>query len=140
MQASECTTINQRLSFIACSRDLKTNPFFEMAVIDLARLLCNKNGDKVWIVLYTCGMYPTYLEMDFSLSTENFLLSLRQCIARRIRLPVNCTDNDTNSRGTFIELCSSDQTKIACEAFLQHIFETFIIPVLVGKVAVGRDE
>ncbi|GFS84352.1 integrase catalytic domain-containing protein [Trichonephila clavipes] len=69
---------------------------FEVIGIDLAGPLFLKNGEKVWVVLYTCAVYrAVHLELVTALSTNNFLLSLRRFIARRRRPSVVYTDNRT---------------------------------------------
>ncbi|GFW18891.1 integrase catalytic domain-containing protein [Trichonephila clavipes] len=52
---------------------------FEVIGIDLDGPLFLKNGEKVWVALFTCAMYRAiHLELVPSLSTDSFLLALRQ--------------------------------------------------------------
>ncbi|GFS99472.1 integrase catalytic domain-containing protein [Trichonephila clavipes] len=82
---------------------------FEVIGIDLAGPLFLKNGEKVWVVLYTCAVYrAVHLELVTALSTNNFLLSLRRFIARRGRPSVVYTDNGINFRGAVREFKNLD--------------------------------
>lgn len=57
---------------------------FTIVRIDLADPLFQKNSVKVWIALFTCTVYrAVHLELVSFLSTESFLLTLKQFIARR---------------------------------------------------------
>ncbi|GFS99104.1 putative RNA-directed DNA polymerase from transposon X-element [Trichonephila clavipes] len=95
---------------------------FEVIGIDLAGPLFLKNGEKVWVVLYTCAVYrAVHLELVTALSTNNFLLSLRRFIARRGRHSVVYTDNGTNFRGAVWEFKNLDWIKIEWETEIQCI-------------------
>lgn len=73
---------------------------FEVSGVDLAGPLLLRNGDKVWIVLYTCAVYrAVHLELVNGLSTREFLLSFRRFIARRGRVSTIYSDNGTNFIG-----------------------------------------
>ncbi|GFW61678.1 integrase catalytic domain-containing protein [Trichonephila clavipes] len=85
---------------------------FEVIGIDLAGPLFLKNGEKVWIVLYTCVVH---LELVTALSTNIFLLCLRHFIARMDMPSVVNTNNGTNFRGAVREFTNLDLIKIACE-------------------------
>lgn len=74
---------------------------FQTTGIDLAGPLFLKNGNKSWIVLFTCAVYrAVHLELIESLSTEAFIAALRRFISRRGRVSTICTDNGTNFIGT----------------------------------------
>lgn len=74
---------------------------FEIVGIDLAGPLYLKSGEKVWIVLYTCAVYrAVHLELASSLSTNEFLQTLRRFIARRGRPSVIYSDGGTNFVGS----------------------------------------
>ncbi|GFX69663.1 integrase catalytic domain-containing protein [Trichonephila clavipes] len=95
---------------------------FEVICIDLAGSLFLRNGEKVWVVLYTCAVYrAVHLELVTALSTNNFLLSLRRFIARRGRPSVVYTDNGTNFRGAVREFKNLDWIKIERETGIQRI-------------------
>ncbi|XP_035230662.1 uncharacterized protein LOC118202597 [Stegodyphus dumicola] len=57
----------------------EANPF-EITGVDFAGPLFTKNGDKVYICLFTCAVH---LEIVSSLSTEHFLLAFRRFVSRR---------------------------------------------------------
>ncbi|GFY63835.1 putative RNA-directed DNA polymerase from transposon X-element [Trichonephila inaurata madagascariensis] len=72
----------------------------EVIGVDLAGLLYLKNGNKAWIVLFTCAVYrAVHLELIQSLSTDGFSLGLRRFIARRGRPMKIYSDNGTNFIG-----------------------------------------
>ncbi|GFW59064.1 integrase catalytic domain-containing protein [Trichonephila clavipes] len=94
----------------------------EVIGIDFAGPLFLKNGEKVWVVLYTCAVYrAVHLELVTALSTNNFLLSLRRFIARRGRPSVVYTDNGTYSRGAVRKFKNLDWIKIERETEIQCI-------------------
>lgn len=67
----------------------------------MAGPLILKNGDKVWVVLFTCAVYRAlHLELVKSLSTAAFLYSLRRFISRRGRPRIIYSDNGTNFHGS----------------------------------------
>jgi hypothetical protein len=73
---------------------------FEVTGIDLAGPLVLRDQQKVWIVLFTCGVYRcVHLEIVESLSTEDFLLSFSRFCSRRRRPATVYTDNGTNFIG-----------------------------------------
>ncbi|GFW20746.1 integrase catalytic domain-containing protein [Trichonephila clavipes] len=95
---------------------------FEAIGIDLAGPLFLKNGEKVWVVLYTCAVYrAVHLELVTALSTNIFLLSLRGFIARRPPPSVMYTDNGTNFRDAVWEFKNLDWIKIEWETEIQCI-------------------
>ncbi|GFX27146.1 putative RNA-directed DNA polymerase from transposon X-element [Trichonephila clavipes] len=102
--------------------DAVTWPTNQLQCIDLAGPLFLKNGEKVWVVLYTCAVYrAVHLELVIALSTNNFLLSLRRFIARRGRPSVVYTNNGTNFRGAVREFKNLDWIKIERETEIQRI-------------------
>ncbi|GBM06874.1 hypothetical protein AVEN_147819-1 [Araneus ventricosus] len=59
---------------------------FQIAGADLAGPLFLHEGNKAWIVLFTCAVYRAiHLELFASLSTETFMQTLRRFWARRGR-------------------------------------------------------
>jgi len=73
---------------------------FEVTGIDLAGPLVLKTTAKVWIVLFTCGVYRgIHLELVESLSTEDFLLAFTRFCKRKTRPSVVYTDNGSNFVG-----------------------------------------
>ncbi|GFS82557.1 integrase catalytic domain-containing protein [Trichonephila clavipes] len=95
---------------------------FEVIGIDLAGPLFLKNGEKVWVVLYTCAVYrAVHLDVVTALSIKNFLLSLRRFIARRGSPSVVYTDNGTKFRGAVREFKNLDWIKIERETEIQRI-------------------
>ena len=73
---------------------------FEITGIDLAGPLFLKDKQKVWIVIFTCAVYrAVHLELTMSLSTLDFLDTLRRFISRRGRPSFIYSDNGTNFVG-----------------------------------------
>ncbi|RVE40950.1 hypothetical protein evm_014400 [Chilo suppressalis] len=73
---------------------------FEITGIDLAGPLFLANGEKCYIVLFTCAVYRAlHLELVESLSTEAFISALRRFIARRGRVKIIYSDNGSNFTG-----------------------------------------
>ncbi|UYV65956.1 hypothetical protein LAZ67_3005999 [Cordylochernes scorpioides] len=57
---------------------------FEVVGFDLAGPLYLKDRTKTWVVLFTCAVYRcVHLELEISLSTEDFLMALERFIKRR---------------------------------------------------------
>ncbi|GBL99580.1 hypothetical protein AVEN_68842-1 [Araneus ventricosus] len=102
---------------------------FEVTCIDLAGPLFLKNGENVWIVLFTCAIYrAVHFELTNSLTTNNFLLRFHRFIAKRGRPSVVYTDNVTNFKGTFLEFKNLNWMKIERETEIQRIKWEFIPP------------
>ncbi|GFX49905.1 putative RNA-directed DNA polymerase from transposon X-element [Trichonephila clavipes] len=102
---------------------------FETTCIDLTGPVSLLNGDKEWIVLFTCAVFgAVHLEIVTSLSTESFSLSLRRFIACRCRPRTIYTDNGTNFRSSVTELRDLDWSKIQRETKLQSIKWKLIPP------------
>lgn len=95
---------------------------FEIVGIDLTGPLYLKGGNKAWIVIFTCAVYRTvHLELVTSLSTEEFLQTLRRFIARRGRPAVIYSDNGTNFVGANRALKQIDWSAISASVAVQRI-------------------
>ncbi|CAL1273138.1 unnamed protein product [Larinioides sclopetarius] len=102
---------------------------FEVTGVDLAGPLYLKNGNKAWIVLFTCAVYRAiHLELIQSLSTDGFLLGLRRFIARRGRPRKMYSDNGTNFIGADNLMASLDWKKITQETSILRIQWSFNPP------------
>ncbi|XP_059047181.1 uncharacterized protein LOC131842620 [Achroia grisella] len=102
---------------------------FEVTGVDLAGPLYLKSGDKCWIVVFTCATYRAlHLELCSSLSTEEFLLSLKRFIARRGRPRIIYSDNGTNFRGTNNILSTVNWDDVSSKISIQKISWHFIPP------------
>ncbi|GBM82662.1 hypothetical protein AVEN_200566-1 [Araneus ventricosus] len=100
---------------------------FEITGIDLAGPLFLRNGEKAWIVLFTCGIYrAVHFELTNSLSTNNVLLRFHRFIARRGRPSVVYIDNVTNLTGTVLEFKNLNWMKMERETEIQRIKWEFI--------------
>ncbi|XP_014292987.1 uncharacterized protein [Halyomorpha halys] len=90
---------------------------FEVVGVDLAGPLILHDGEKSWIVLYTCAVYrAVHMELVTSLSTNEFLQILRRFIARRGQPKTIFSDNGTNFVGAENLFCNIDWQKIEYEA------------------------
>lgn len=88
-----------------------------------------KDRQKIWVVLYTRAVYrAVLLEVARSLSTYDFLLTLRRFIARRGRPCVIYSDNGTNFKGANNLFETIDWTEIVKETGIQKIKWKFIPP------------
>ncbi|XP_059052926.1 uncharacterized protein LOC131847378 [Achroia grisella] len=95
---------------------------FEITGVDLAGPLILRDGQKCWIVLYTCAVYrAVHLEATRSLSTEAFMMTFRRFIARRGRVSIMMSDNGTNFVGTKNLLSEIDWTKVEQDSVIQGI-------------------
>lgn len=73
---------------------------FEVIGIDMAGPLHLKDGQKVWICIFTCAVYrAVHLELVTSMSTHSFVQALRRFVARRGRPKTIFSDNGTNFVG-----------------------------------------
>lgn len=101
---------------------VKDANIFQVIGIDLAGPLYLRNGEKGWIILFTCAIFrATHLDIVTSLSTETFLLALRRFIARRGRPDTIYSDNGTNFKGAFRELQKLNWNKIMRETEIERI-------------------
>ncbi|UYV84569.1 hypothetical protein LAZ67_X002650 [Cordylochernes scorpioides] len=74
---------------------------FEVTGIDLGGPLYLEDGQKVWFVIFTCGVYrAVHLELVTSLSTEALVGAVERFVARRVIY----SDNGTNLVGLRNEL------------------------------------
>lgn len=74
---------------------------FEVVGIDMARPLYLKDGQKVWVCIFTCAVYrAVHLELVKSMSTHSFIQAFRRFVARRGRPKNVYSDNGTNFLGT----------------------------------------
>ncbi|GBL91789.1 hypothetical protein AVEN_71422-1 [Araneus ventricosus] len=95
---------------------------FEIVGIDLAGPLFLKNGEKVWIAVFTCAFYRAiHLELVRSLSSNSFYLAMRRFIARRGRPKTIYSDNGKNFKGSCNELSKLDWNQIQREANLKRM-------------------
>ncbi|UYV82962.1 hypothetical protein LAZ67_22001552 [Cordylochernes scorpioides] len=80
---------------------------FEVTGIDLGGPLYLEDGQKVWFVIFTCGVYrAVHLELVTSLSTEALVGAVERFVARRGCPAVIYSDNGTNLVGLRNELYS----------------------------------
>ncbi|UYV79359.1 hypothetical protein LAZ67_17002284 [Cordylochernes scorpioides] len=78
---------------------------FEVTGIDLGGPLYLEDGQKVWFVIFTCGIYrAVHLELVTSLSTEALVGAVERFVARRGCPAVIYSDNGTNLVGLRNEL------------------------------------
>ncbi|XP_015120372.1 uncharacterized protein LOC107043390 [Diachasma alloeum] len=103
---------------------------FEVTGVDLAGPLFLTEGEKSWVVLFTCAVYRAiHLELVKSLSTDAFLKALRRFIARRGRpLTIYC-DNGTNFVGACNALRDLDWDKVVEQGVLSRIEWMFSPPL-----------
>ncbi|UYV63707.1 hypothetical protein LAZ67_2005377 [Cordylochernes scorpioides] len=78
---------------------------FEVTGIDLGGPLYLEDGQKVWFVIFTCGVYrAVHLELVTSLSTEALVGAVERFVARRGCPAVIYSENGTNLVGLRNEL------------------------------------
>jgi hypothetical protein len=110
---------------------------FRTTGVDLAGPLYLKNGDKVWLVLFTCAVYRcVHLDFVTSLSTEAFLRALERFINIRGRPATIYSDNGTNFVG-FVNLYSKlNWSAVEDAAHIKQIKWIFKPPIccLVGRM------
>ncbi|UYV72230.1 hypothetical protein LAZ67_9002259 [Cordylochernes scorpioides] len=67
-----------------------STPAFGVIGVDLAGLLTESGGKKIWVVLYTCAVYrAVHLELTKTVSTQGFLDTFRRFVARRVESAMN---------------------------------------------------
>ncbi|UYV78569.1 hypothetical protein LAZ67_16002030 [Cordylochernes scorpioides] len=87
---------------------------FEVTGVDLMGPLYLKNGQKIWITLFTCAVYrAVHLELVEGLDATNFILALERFIHRRGRPVKIYSDNGTNFKRTNRLLTNLNWDKIA---------------------------
>ncbi|XP_037029723.1 uncharacterized protein LOC119069705 [Bradysia coprophila] len=76
---------------------VKDAKVFEVTGIDLAGPLYLKDNSKVWVVIFTCGIYrAVHIESVESINTEQFILALSRFISHCGRIAIIYSDNGTN--------------------------------------------
>jgi len=79
---------------------IETSGAFQTTGVDLAGPLYLKNGEKAWLVLFTCAVYRcVHLDFVTLLSTETFLNALERFINTRSRPTTIYSDNGTKFVG-----------------------------------------
>ncbi|XP_045538507.1 uncharacterized protein LOC106708429 isoform X2 [Papilio machaon] len=95
---------------------------FQTTGVDLAGPLFLRNGEKCWIVIYTCAVYrAVHLELTRSLSTEAFIMTLRRFVARRGRPDLMMSDQGTNFCGTKNLILSLDWEEVQRHSTVRRI-------------------
>ncbi|XP_015116580.1 uncharacterized protein LOC107040832 [Diachasma alloeum] len=103
---------------------------FEVTGVDLAGPLFLTEGEKSWVVLFTCAVYSAiHLELVKSLSTDAFLEALRRFIARRGSPVTIYCDNGTNFVGAFNALRGLDWDAIVKQEVSSRIECRFSPPL-----------
>lgn len=73
---------------------------FLITGIDVAGPFTQKNGKKLWVVIYTCALYrAVHLDVIEKMTTPAFIKSLGSFIRRYRRPEVAYSDNGSNFRG-----------------------------------------
>ncbi|KAG8180967.1 hypothetical protein JTE90_024716 [Oedothorax gibbosus] len=102
---------------------------FETTRVDLAGPLVLRDGEKVWVVIFSCAVYRSvHFELAKDISAQSFLLALRRFISRRGRVTTIYSDNGTNFVGASNELKSIDWSAIPNHADLKRICWRFNPP------------
>ncbi|XP_057662513.1 uncharacterized protein LOC130897595 [Diorhabda carinulata] len=95
---------------------------FEISGTDFAGPLYLKNGDKVWVCIFTCAVYRvTHLELVTAMSTEAFIMAFRRFIARWGRPSFMYSDNGTNYKGFKNALDGIDWQRVASRGLVNQI-------------------
>ncbi|XP_037037370.1 uncharacterized protein LOC119075084 [Bradysia coprophila] len=128
-----CKRFNQQPATVPISplpeNRVKDAKAFEVSGIDLAGPLFLKNGSKVWIVIFTCGVYrAAHMETVDSINTEEFILAVSRFISRRGRVAVIYTDNGTNFVKAARLFGKLDWNKIQATFHVHRIQWIFIPP------------
>ncbi|XP_074034157.1 uncharacterized protein [Leptinotarsa decemlineata] len=116
--------------FAPLPRDrLKISAAFEITGTNFAGPLYLKNGEKAWIVIFTCTVYRAcHFELVQSLSTEDFLQALRRFVARRGRVSVIYSDNGANYVGANNQMKNLDWKDSLQHSSVQRITWKFNVP------------
>lgn len=102
---------------------------FDTTGVDLFGPLILKDGQKVWVVLYTCAVYRAIqLDIIKSTSTQAFIQSLKRFIFQHGRPNTIMSDNGTNFVGTsnLLKTIKTEELKKACD--VEKISWEFIPP------------
>lgn len=79
---------------------IKDAEVFQVVGVDMAGPLILKNGNKVWIAIFTCAIFrAVHLEVCPSLSTKTFMKALKNFIMKYRRPEIIYSDNGTNFVG-----------------------------------------
>ncbi|UYV60356.1 hypothetical protein LAZ67_1000938 [Cordylochernes scorpioides] len=99
---------------------------FEVTGVDLMGPLYLKNGQKIWITLFTCAVYrAVHLELVEGLDATNFIMALERFIHRRGRPVKIYSDNGTNFKRTnrlFTNLNWDKIARYSCDKQIRWIF------------------
>ncbi|UYV75888.1 hypothetical protein LAZ67_13001681 [Cordylochernes scorpioides] len=99
---------------------------FEVTGVDLMGPLYLKNGQKIWITLFTCAVYrAVHLELVKGLDATNFIMALERFIHRRGRPVKIYSDNGTNFKRTnrlFTNLNWDKIARYSCDKQIRWIF------------------
>lgn len=107
---------------------VKDAKVFEVSGIDLAGPLYLKDDSKVWIVIFTCGIYrAVHIETVESINSEEFIMAMSRFIYKRGRVAIVYTDNGTNFVKTAKLFGKLDWNKIQA-AFNIHRIQWIFIP------------
>ncbi|UYV67892.1 hypothetical protein LAZ67_5002423 [Cordylochernes scorpioides] len=101
---------------------------FEVTGVDLMGPLYLKNGQKIWITLFTCAVYrAVHSELVEGLDATNFIMALERFVHRRGRPVEIYSDNGTNFKRTNRLFTNLNWDKIARVNYVQ--LETLICHV-----------
>ncbi|UYV60243.1 hypothetical protein LAZ67_1000533, partial [Cordylochernes scorpioides] len=100
-----CRRHAERANTLPCAPLPKDRLFmgrpFEVTGVDFMGPLYLKNGQKIWITLFTCAVYrAVHLELVEGLDATNFIMALERFIHRRGRPVKIYSDNGTNFKRT----------------------------------------
>ncbi|BET01445.1 Pao retrotransposon peptidase [Nesidiocoris tenuis] len=94
----------------------------EVCGTDLAGPLYLKGGEKVWICIFTCGVFrAVHLEIVSPRSTDAFLMAFRRFIALRGRPSIMYSDNGLNFKGANNALQEIDWDKVSAQGVAERI-------------------
>ncbi|UYV70397.1 hypothetical protein LAZ67_7002906 [Cordylochernes scorpioides] len=99
---------------------------FDVTGVDLMGPLYLRNGQKIWITLFTCAVYrAVHLELVEGLDATNFIMALERFIHRRGRPVKIYSDNGTNFKRTnrlFTNLNWDKIARYSCDKQIRWIF------------------
>ncbi|UYV69100.1 hypothetical protein LAZ67_6002418 [Cordylochernes scorpioides] len=125
-----CKRHAEKANTIPCAPLPKDSLFmgrpFEVTGVDLMGPLYLKNGQKIWITLFTCAVYrAVHLELVEGLDATNFIMALERFIHRRGRPVKIYSDNGTNFKRTnrlFTNLNWDKIARYSCDKQIRWIF------------------